>query len=81
MQTPGIVVASPGDRPLEVVDGEASRHAVEPLKHTPLTSEPTGDLLVGDELRVGVTGPGQRHDEDPGAGQLNGTRRGPRGPC
>ena len=34
---------SPSPRP----DGQASRHAVEPLNRTPVTSEPSGDLLVG----------------------------------
>ena len=37
-------------------------------------SQPGGDLLVGDDLGVGVTRPGQRHDEDPGAQQLTGAR-------
>ena len=37
-----------------------------------MTSEPGGDLLVGDDLGVGVARPGQRHDEDPGAQQLTG---------
>ena len=40
----------------------------------PRASEPGGNLLVGDDLRVGVTRPGQRHDEDPGAQQLTGTQ-------
>ena len=57
---------------LGVVDGQASRYAVEPLKRSPVTSEPGGDLLVGDDLGVAVTRPDQRHDEDPGAQQLTG---------
>ena len=70
----GVVVASAGDGALGVVDGQASRHAVEPLERTAVTSQPGGDLLVGDDLGVGVTRPGQRHDEDPGAQQLTGAR-------
>ena len=68
----GVVVASAGDRALGVVDSQASRYAVEPLKRSPVTSEPGGDLLVGDDLGVAVTRPDQRHDEDPGAQQLTG---------
>ena len=47
-------------------------HAVEPLERPAVTAQPGGDLLVGDDLGVGVTRPGQRHDEDPGAEQLAG---------
>ena len=70
----GVVVAGPGDRALRIVDGQALWHAVEPLERPAVTSEPGGDLLVGDGLGVGVTRPGQRHDEDPGAQQLPGAR-------
>ena len=38
-----------------------------------MTAQPGGDLLVGDDLGVSVTRPGQRHDEDPRAQQLAGT--------
>ena len=69
----GVVVASAGDRALGIVDGQASRHAVEPLERPAVTPEPRGDLLVGDDLGVGVTRPGQRHHEDPGAQQLTGS--------
>ena len=68
----GVVVASAGDRALGIVDGQAPRHAVEPLERPAVTSEPGRDLLVGDDLGVGVTRPRQRHDEDPGAQQLAG---------
>ena len=70
----GVVVAGPGDRALRIVDGQALGHAVEPLERTAVTSQPGGDLLVGDDLGVGVTRPRQRHDEDPGAQQLTGAR-------
>ena len=68
----GVVVAGAGDRALRIVDGQAPRHAVEPLERPAVTAQPGGDLLVGDDLGVGVTRPSQRHDEDPGAEQLAG---------
>ena len=70
----GVVVAGAGDGALGIVDGQALWHAVEPLERTAVTSEPGGDLLVGDDLGVGVARPRRRHDEDPGAEQLPGAR-------
>ena len=70
----GVVVASAGDGALGVVDGQASRHAVEPLERAAVTSQPGGDLLVDDDLGVGVTRPRQRHHEDPRAQHLTGAR-------
>ena len=49
-----VVVAGPGDRALRIVDGQAFGHAVEPLERTAVTSDPGGDLPVGDDLGVGV---------------------------
>ena len=62
----GIVPDRVHDGRLEIIDHEATRHPVEPLKGRPVTPAPGGDGLVEDELDVLVAAVGQRHHEGPG---------------